>query len=83
MVAELELNSVIPSPDTIEEVRKSLGLNPPRQSLIHDYSTISQEITVELKIRHQPPRNGLMSLARSDNERGNEVDTAFLRLKKS
>ncbi len=35
MVAELELNSVIPSPDTIEEVRKSLGLNPPRQSLSH------------------------------------------------
>jgi hypothetical protein len=35
MVAELELNSVIPSPDTIEEVRKSLGLNIPRQSLNH------------------------------------------------
>ena len=35
MVAELELNSVIPSPDMIEEVRKSLGFNPPRQSLSH------------------------------------------------
>jgi hypothetical protein len=34
MVAELKLNSVIPSPDTIEEVRKSLRLNPLRQSLI-------------------------------------------------
>ena len=33
MVAELELNSVNPSPDTIEEVRKSLGTNSPRQSL--------------------------------------------------
>ena len=35
MVAELKLNSVIPSPDTIEEVRKSLRLNPLRQSLSH------------------------------------------------
>ena len=35
MVAELELNSVIPSPDMIEEVRKSLRLNPLRQSLSH------------------------------------------------
>ena len=38
MVAELKLNSVkhyTPSPDTIEEVRKSLTLNPVRQSLIH------------------------------------------------
>ena len=35
MVAELELNSVIPSPDMIEEVRKSLRINTLRQSLIH------------------------------------------------
>ena len=35
MVAELELNSVIPSPDMIEEVRKSLRPNPLRQSLSH------------------------------------------------
>ena len=35
MVAELKLNSVIPSPDMIEEVRKSLRLNPLRQSLSH------------------------------------------------
>ena len=35
MVAELKLNSVIPSPDMIEEVRKSLRLNTLRQSLSH------------------------------------------------
>ena len=35
MVAELELNSVNPSPDMIEEVRKSLRFNPLRQSLSH------------------------------------------------
>jgi len=35
MVAELELNSVKPSPDKIEEVRKSLKDNENRQSLNH------------------------------------------------
>ena len=34
MVAELELNSVNPSPDTIEEVRNSAN-NTSRQSLNH------------------------------------------------